>query len=94
MNSFLLIMIVCISVAIEIFVVYRNDLTFKNRNIIIDAITRYRLSHILSSEMSEVCFEDMENYSTTLLRLTDFGYTNILPKDKYELVKPYIGGGK
>lgn len=91
MNLVLISIIACSGLMVTFFLIYRNELVFKNHCIIIDAITCYRLSHLLSSDINKVCFEDMESYSTTLLRLTDFGYTNILPKDKYELVKPYIG---
>lgn len=38
----------------------------------------------------EVSPSDMETYDSTLWRLWDWGYTRILPKEKFELVKPYI----
>lgn len=90
MDLFLISIIVYLYVMMVFFAIYRNNMVFKNRGIIIDAITCYRLSHLLSSDINKVCFEDMESYYTTLLRLTDFGYENILPKDKFELIRPYI----
>ncbi len=32
----------------------------------------------------------MEGYDKTLWRWWDWGYKNILPKEDYELIKPYI----
>lgn len=39
---------------------------------------------------SNVSFDDMESYNSTLYRFWDWGYTRILPKDKFELIKSYI----
>jgi hypothetical protein len=38
----------------------------------------------------KVNYDDMESYDETLFRLFDFGYKNILPKEKYDIIKPYI----
>lgn len=32
----------------------------------------------------------MEDFYTTLFRITDWGYKNILPKEYFEVIKPYI----
>ena len=32
----------------------------------------------------------MEDFDKTLFRLWDWGYKNILPKEDFELIKPYI----
>ena len=32
----------------------------------------------------------MEDFYSTLFRLWDWGYKNILPKEDFELIKPYI----
>lgn len=69
----------------------RNVVAFKNGTIIIEAIYKYRLSMIDAGVyVFAVSYEDMEPYGKTMLRLWDFGYTKILPPDKYEPIKPYI----
>lgn len=37
---------------------------------------------------------NLESFWCTLFRLWDWGYENILPKPDYELIKPYLQGGK
>ena len=37
-----------------------------------------------------VSYDDMESDNKTLLRLWDWGYTRILPPEKFELIKPFI----
>lgn len=68
----------------------KNCFTLKNALIIVYAIGDYRLDCIENDINMEVDFEDMEDYNDTLLRLWDWGYTRILPKDKFEIIKPYI----
>ncbi len=72
----------------------KNEVTFKNDMIICNAIYAY-LSHLIEEgqydpENRPVTFEDMEDYDTTLYRIWDWGYTRILPPEKFELIKPYI----
>ena len=37
-----------------------------------------------------VDYDDKEDYDKTFWRLWDWGHTRILPKDKFEIIKPYI----
>lgn len=45
---------------------------------------------LIMKKKNDVDYDDMENYVVTLWRLWDWGYTRILPKDKFEIIKPYI----
>jgi hypothetical protein len=38
----------------------------------------------------EVGYDDMRDYDSTVMRIFDWGYKNILPEDKFEIIKPYI----
>lgn len=37
-----------------------------------------------------VNYDDLEDYDKTLWRLWDWGYTRILPKEKFDVIKPYL----
>jgi hypothetical protein len=60
--------------------------------ILSDAIHMYHRDMIIQGEFVnfKVDYDDMESYDETLFRLFDFGYENILPKEKYEIIRPYI----
>lgn len=68
----------------------KNDNTYKNRMIIINAVYEYIIFCHKNNIVPSVDYEDMESYDATDRRFWDWGYTKILPEDKYELVKPFI----
>lgn len=41
-------------------------------------------------EMDSIRYSDMKNIERTLFCFWDWGYTRILPKDKFEIVKSYV----
>lgn len=70
----------------------KNENTYKQHKIILQAIYNYRIdlhSKGIHYEI-RVNYDDMESYNKTFYRLWDWGYKNILPPDKFELIKPYI----
>lgn len=77
--------------AFTFFMLHKNDVTCRNQLIITGAIYRYRM-HTLEqgSHIFLVGYSDMESYESTLWRLWDFGYENILPKHLYEVIRPFI----
>ena len=78
-------------IATCIFLLIKNENTFENHVKIGDAIFRYRIDMIKQNNYNfEVDYNDIEPYDKTLLRLLDFGYTNILPKEKFEIIEKYI----
>lgn len=68
----------------------KNNNTFKNHTIIIDAIYKYKMDCISKMECARVDYYDMEPYYETLKRVFDWGYKKILPPEKFEVIKPYI----
>lgn len=89
--------IVLVALVIAVIFVFiigvKNDNAYKNHKIILDAIYDYRIDMIVSGNYEKrnlVDYRDMETYNSTLFRFWDWGYTRILPKDKFELIKPYI----
>ena len=84
-----------------IMMVVKNNYTYSNHLTISDAIFEYRTyvceHHDFSTGATppyEVDWSDMESYKKTLYRLWDWGYTRILPPDKFEIIKPYIKAAK
>lgn len=74
-----------------IMLLIKNEITFRNRCIIISSILAYQHDAIKHEEFSfDISGTDMEDYNKTLYRLWDWGYKRILPKEKYEIVKRYI----
>ena len=69
---------------------FKNNNAFKQTQIIINAIYNYHLSCISNRSESLVEYEDMKPYDNVWLNLFDWGYTNILPKEKFEIIKPFI----
>lgn len=78
-----------------IFLIIKNENAEYNRIIIFDAINYYKKDmQTIYKNVYEVDFEDMESYEKTLFRLWDWGYKNILPPDKFKIIKPYIYKGR
>lgn len=69
-----------------IFMLIKNNNTSNKRELIIDAIYLYNSEHY----DNRISYDYMEDYETTLYRLWDWGYTNIVPKHIYVKIEPYI----
>lgn len=71
----------------------KNQATYLAHGKIIDAVFDYKmwcLDHCDFQAHKQVEFDDLESYNTTLFRIWDWGYTRILPPEKFELIKPFI----
>lgn len=80
----------CIILLFGVFLLIKNEITLRNRIKINEAIYDYLCACAVFDPDSAVDFTDTEHYMRTLFRLWDFGYKRILPKDKFEVIKPYI----
>ena len=69
---------------------FKNENTYENTCKISKAIYCYWADCIVNGVKIIVDYEDQEEYEKTFWRLWDWGYTRILPKDKFEIIKPYI----
>ena len=69
---------------------FKNIITYKNILKINEAIFVYQVDCINKGVHFVVDYDDIEDYHKVLYRLWDWGYTRILPKDKFEIIKPYI----
>lgn len=68
----------------------KANVTCKKRNEIDDAIHKYFVDCTYHNKEVLVDYDDTESFHKTLWRLYDWGHKRILPKDKYEIIKPYI----
>ncbi len=75
--------------------IIKTEVTYKNRLILIDAIYKYRIS-LINQHIYEpgVDYKDKESFDKTLFRLWDWGYKRILPKEKFEIIEPFIEEAK
>ena len=88
-----ILLLILISVTCMIVCGIRNNITYRNQMIILNAIYLYNDDCIRSSQLLSDCmidYSEMEDYDQTYNRWFDWGYTKILPADKYYLVEPYI----
>lgn len=84
----LIVSIFIFMLAVTILMLVKNENAYKNRDIIIEAIYEY---NIASNRYGDrIDYADIEPYDDTLYRWWDWGYENILPPDKFEIIKPYI----
>lgn len=83
-NILVVMLLLCIVMMIK------NEVTYHHRMRILKAIEEYENMCFDYERMNDVNCDDMENYVLTFLRIWDWGYTRILPKDKFEIIKPYI----
>lgn len=90
--NFIMYRVVFVMIVLILFFVffYKNIITYNNRDIIINAIYEYKIDMKLQGKEDEVGYDDMKSYDRTLWNLFDWGYENILPPDKYEIIKKYI----
>lgn len=89
-----IILIVCVMCSIFFGIAMAKNLnTFNCHDKIDQAIYEYKLTCIRNHDWGAlhcVEYKDEEHYMKTFWRLWDWGYTRILPKDKFEIIKPYI----
>ena len=92
----LLCLMASLSIALLVLLVFwiKNEFAFRSRIDIIMAIRDYQIECVYTGETELVDYADMESYDDTMRRFWDFGCTRILPKEKFEIIKPYIKKGE
>lgn len=80
---------------VGVFFLIKNNNTYKQHIKIDHAIYAYHVYCIYNKPIGykselDVNYTDEESYDKTFFKLFDWGYKNILPKDKYEIIKDYI----
>ena len=89
-----IILVICVvSLIFCVIALAKNMNTFNCHEKIGKAIYEYKtrcIEECAWDDLHFVEYKDMEDYMTTFWRLWDWEYTRILPKDKFEIIKPYI----
>ena len=64
---------------------------YHNVTILLEAIYAYNIAQInLGNFDATLSYDRLHEWSKIFWRLNDWGYENILPREEYELIKPYI----
>ena len=92
MKYILLVIVIIYVIALVVFKIfdYKNENVYENRTKINHVIYDYKVDCILNERQELVDYKDMEDYMKTFWRFWDWGYTRILPKDKFDIIKSYI----
>jgi hypothetical protein len=69
--------------------IIKAEVGFRHHEMLLDAVLTYGLESEEYDKAIEI-MEHMRSYPDTVFRLWDWGYENILPKEDFELIKPYI----
>lgn len=71
----------------------KTENAYQNQMKIIHAIRDYGSECIRTHKPILVDFNETEPLERTFFRFWDWGYTRILPAEKFEIIKPYIEKG-
>ena len=84
--------VICLIALLFDFLYYIKTLiTYKNMMIISDSIYRYNLSMIEDERYDElISYDDIKSLDKALFNIFDWGYKNLLPRDTYMLIEPFI----
>ena len=89
-----IILVICIFLLILCLIgIIKNIVTYNRHEKIRNAIYRYKIDCIRNhryGDLHSIEYINMESYGKTFFRLWDWGYTRILPRDKFEIIKPYM----
>ncbi len=72
-----------------LFMIAKNENTYKQRLKIIKAEYGYNSERINNNDY-EILDVELEPYNKTLYRLWDWGFKNIVDKESYEKIKDYL----
>lgn len=69
----------------------KNNVTYKNTCIIADAIYNYNLDRIAKGDLDGILsYGVIKSYDKAFYNIFDWGYKNLVSKDIYELIEPFI----
>ena len=72
----------------------KNEVTYKNNKIISRAIYFYNIDRISKGDLDGILSYDViKSYNKAFINIFDWGYKNLVPKDTYVLIEPFIEKG-
>lgn len=93
MIAFMWAVVLTTSLVYGVYMLIKVENAYNNQTMIINAIIDYA-DETGNIRKSIILMENIEDMTKTLFRLWDWGYENILPKEDFELIKPYMKGAK
>ena len=70
---------------------FKNNNTYKNHMIILNAIAKYNYAAIQEDQCDKcIKYSCIESYYKTLFNLFDWGYKNLVPCGVYKRIEPFI----
>lgn len=88
--AYIILSLIFVIVLCGVFMIIKNFNTLRQHEKIDNAIYEYRRNCIRKKVAPAVNYDDEEDYDETLFRIWDWGYKNILPSEKYEIIKEFI----
>ena len=82
--AFVAMLVLCVILGIK------NEVTYRRRRKIVMAIERYHHDCFIFNEKELVEYGDLRSYSASLFRIWNWGYTSVMKKEKFEIIKSYI----
>jgi hypothetical protein len=79
-----------IAVLILIGMVIRTEIMYYKSIMLLDAIYKYRIYCIKHWEKPNVELDDVMRFKDLVLNLAKWRYTDIISKEKFEIIKPYM----
>ena len=73
----------------NVLMLIKTNNAYRNQVKILNAIDCYA-TEVNDYDKALFLMYSMESLSETIYRFTDWGYKNILPKEYFELIEPYI----
>ena len=92
----LIIFVAVVLLVITLFMSIRNEIAYRNRCKIIDAIYDYGTYLLIDKDdleapiKTKLIYGKMESYHKTMIRFWDFGCKRILPKQEFDKIKNFI----
>lgn len=85
-------MFISVFILIEmVILLLKNNNTYKNHIILLNAIAEHNRVAILEDQCDKcISYECIESYYKTLFNLFDWGYKNLVPRDVYKRIEPFI----
>ena len=70
---------------------FKNKNTYKNHMILLNAIAKHNCAAMLDDQCDKrIDYGCIESYNKTLFNLFDWGYKNLVPRDVYKRIEPFI----
>ena len=94
LNNVVLLLTIIVVLLFSCVMHIKNEVTYKNNLIISRAIYFYNIDRISKGDIDGILSYDViKSYDKAFINMFDWGYKNLVPKDTYALIEPFIEKG-